>query len=124
MNTALFITCSGRGAADRTRDRNFHERKNERRRARVLLELGLADEAEDRGRERVAHERDGAAEKGREVLRRRLGQDLADGLLGPRRLEVRALLLLDEADRVDKRRGACAARLCDFFERRHTRSLR
>mmetsp|Transcript_1638 Transcript_1638/g.5157 ORF Transcript_1638/g.5157 Transcript_1638/m.5157 type:complete len:253 (+) Transcript_1638:86-844(+) len=71
----------------------------------VLLQLGLADEAEHRRRERVAHQRDRPPEEGREILRGRLAEDLHDRLLGARLLEEGTLLLLHHADRVDEGGG-------------------
>eukprot|EP00563_Minutocellus_polymorphus_P013894 CAMPEP_0181055398 /NCGR_PEP_ID=MMETSP1070-20121207/19181_1 /TAXON_ID=265543 /ORGANISM="Minutocellus polymorphus, Strain NH13" /LENGTH=197 /DNA_ID=CAMNT_0023134713 /DNA_START=489 /DNA_END=1078 /DNA_ORIENTATION=+ len=68
----------------------------------VLLQLGLADEAEEGRGQGVAHEGDGAAEEGAEVLGGRLAEDLEDGLGRAGLLEVGALLLLDHADGVDE----------------------
>ena len=68
----------------------------------VLLQLGLADEAEEGRGQGVAHEGDGAAEEGAEVLGGRLADDLEDGLGRAGLLEVGALLLLDHADGVDE----------------------
>ena len=68
----------------------------------VLLQLGLADEAEEGRGQRVAHEGDGAAEEGAEVLGGRLAEDLEDGLGRAGLLEEGALLLLDHADGVDE----------------------
>lgn len=68
----------------------------------VLLQLGLADEAEEGRGQGVAHEGDGAAEERAEVLGGRLAEDLEDGLGRAGLLEVGALLLLDHADGVDE----------------------
>mmetsp|Transcript_15603 Transcript_15603/g.24268 ORF Transcript_15603/g.24268 Transcript_15603/m.24268 type:complete len:294 (-) Transcript_15603:166-1047(-) len=69
----------------------------------VLLQLGLTNETQSSTGKGVTHKRDGTTEQGLEMMSGTLSQNVNNRLDGTRLLEIRALLLLNHANRVDER---------------------